>query len=151
TATGPSEQSGETLEELDLLDDEIVLAVPQDHAWQRRKRIPQRLFLSTPMIMRDHDAHARRCVEAVLADKGLSMAEPLVEAASTNVAKREARQRSAPVLLSSLSLSEQRDRLSRRPVEGLSFPRRFVVICRSLSSLPRQDREFVDFIRRRSA
>jgi hypothetical protein len=73
----------------------------------------------------------------------------LIEAASTAVAKREALQRSAPVLLSALSLDEARDRLYRRPVEGLSFPRRFVVVCRSLASLPRQDRDFVDFVRRR--
>jgi hypothetical protein len=58
-------------------------------------------------------------------------------------------QRSAPVLLSALSLDEARDRLYRRPVTGLSFPRRFVVVCRSLTSLARQDRDFVDFIRRR--
>jgi hypothetical protein len=73
----------------------------------------------------------------------------LIAAASTAVAKREALQRSAPVLLSALSLEEARDRLYTRPVAGLSFPRRFVVVCRSLASLARQDRDFADFIRRR--
>lgn len=150
TAAGPGpEAPGDDLEELDLLEDEVVVAVPQDHAWYRREEIPRELFLTAPMIMRDHDAHVRRCVEAVLAEKGLFLAEPLVEAASTAVAKREALQRSAPVLLSALSLSEGRDRLYRRPIEGLSFPRRFVVICRSLSSLQRQERDFIGFIRRR--
>jgi DNA-binding transcriptional LysR family regulator len=123
--------------------------VPQDHAWYRRKEIPQELFLSTPMVMRDEDAHVRRRVEAELAGRGLSLAEPLIEAASTSVAKREALQRSAPVMLSALSLDEARDRLYRRPVAGISFPRRFVVVCRSLASLARRDRDFVDFIRRR--
>jgi DNA-binding transcriptional LysR family regulator len=127
----------------------VVVAVPQDHAWYRRKEIPQELFLATPMVMRDNDAHVRRAVEAELADRGLTLADPLIEVASTAVAKREALQRSAPVLLSALSLDEARDRLYRRPVAGLSFPRRFVVICRSLASLPRQDRDFLDFIRRR--
>jgi DNA-binding transcriptional LysR family regulator len=149
-AAGPiGEDDADDLEELELLDDEVVLAVPQDHAWYRRKSISQELFLSTPMVMRDEDAHVRRRVESELAERGLTLAEPLIEAASTAVAKREALQRSAPVLLSSLSLDEARDRLYRRPVTGLAFPRRFVVVCRSLSSLPRQDREFVDFVRRR--
>jgi LysR family transcriptional regulator, carnitine catabolism transcriptional activator len=139
------------LEELELLEDEVVLAVPQDHAWYRRKAIPQELFLSTPMVMRDEDAHVRRQVEAELAGRGLTLAEPLIEAATTAVAKREALQRSAPVMLSALSLDEARDRLYRRPVSGLSFPRRFVVVCRSLASLARRDRDFVDFIRRRRA
>jgi DNA-binding transcriptional LysR family regulator len=150
-ATGPGDghDGVEELEELELLDDEVVVAVPQDHAWYRRKEIPQELFLATPMVMRDNDAHVRRAVEAELADRGLTLADPLIEAASTAVAKREALQRSAPVLLSALSLDEARDRLYRRPVAGLSFPRRFVVVCRSLASLPRQDRDFLDFIRRR--
>jgi DNA-binding transcriptional LysR family regulator len=151
-ATGPDrvEEGADELEELELLGDEVVVAVPHDHAWYRRKQIPQELFLGTPMVMRDQDAHVRRCVEAELGERGLTLAEPLIEAASTAVAKREALQRSAPVLLSALSLDEARDRLYRRPVAGLSFPRRFVVVCRSLSSLARQDREFVDFVRRRS-
>jgi DNA-binding transcriptional LysR family regulator len=149
-AAGPEGQDeGDDLEELDLLEDEVVLAVPQDHAWYRRKRIPQELFLSTPMVMRDQDAHVRRRVEEELAERGLNLADPLIEAATTAVAKREALQRSAPVLLSSLSLNEAHDRLYRRPVEGLRFPRRFVVVCRSLASLARADRDFVDFIRRR--
>ena len=150
-ATGPDgmEDGANELEELELLGDEVVVAVPQDHAWYRRKQIPQELFLTTPMIMRDLDAHVRRCVEAELAERGLTLAEPLIEAASTAVAKREALQRSAPVLLSALSVDEARDRLYRRPVAGLSFPRRFVVVFRSLASLARQDREFVDFVRRR--
>src|SRR3954453_14681642 len=150
-AAGPQggEDGADELEELELLEDDGVGAVPQDHAWYRRKQIPQELFLATPMVMRDQDAHVRRRVEAELAERGLSLAEPLIEAASTAVAKREALQRSAPVLLSSLSLDEARDRLYRRPITGLTFSRRFVVICRSLASLPRQDRDFVDFIRRR--
>jgi DNA-binding transcriptional LysR family regulator len=150
-AAGPERGADGTddLEELELLGDEVVVAVPQDHAWYRRKEIPEELFLSTPMVMRDEDAHVRRRVEAELAERGLSMAEPLIEAASTTVAKREALQRSAPVLLSALSLDEARDRLYRRPVTGLRFPRRFVVVCRSLASLARRDRDFVDFIRRR--
>jgi DNA-binding transcriptional LysR family regulator len=152
-AAGPEggADGADELEELELLGDEVVLAVPQDHAWYRRKQIPQDLFLSTPMVMRDEDAHVRRRVEAELAERGLSLAEPLLEAASTAVAKREALQRSAPVMLSALSLDEARDRLYRRPVAGLSFPRRFVVVCRSLASLARRDRDFVDFIRRRRA
>src|SRR4051812_13109513 len=151
-AAGPQggEDGADELEELELLEDDVVVGVPQDKAGSRRKQIPQELFLAPPMVMRDQDAHVRRRVEAELAERGLSLAEPLIEAASTAVAKREALQRSAPVLLSSLSLDQARDRLYRRPVAGLSFPRRFVVVCRSLASLPRQDREFVDFIRRRS-
>jgi DNA-binding transcriptional LysR family regulator len=145
--TTGSAPSGD-LEELNLLEDEIVVAVPSDHAWSRRERIPADEFVGTRMVLRDHAAHTRICVEDVLAEAGLVLALPLVEAPSTAVAKQEALRRSAPVMLSALSLSEGRDRLKRRPVKGLRFPRRFVVISRGIGSLSRQDRDFVEFLRR---
>src|SRR5918995_175510 len=48
TAVGPGGQPGDELEELDLLDDEVIVAVPPDHAWHPREEIPQRSFLTTP-------------------------------------------------------------------------------------------------------
>ncbi len=149
TATGPGDDAPDGLDELDLLTDELVVAVPKDHAWYRRTEIPQRSLLATSLVMRDPQAHDRRCVEAILAEHGLRLAPPLVEVGSTAVAKREAIERSAPVLLSALSLDEGRDRLYARRVQGLRFERRFVVVGRSLASLPREQREFVAFLRRR--
>ena len=149
TARDPRVTGENTLEELELIDDEVIVAVPSDHLWFRRAAIPEHLLVKTPLVMRDPDAHDRRCVEAVLSERGLQVAEPLVEVGSTAVAKREALERSAPVLLSKLALDAARDRLHARPVEGLSFPRRFVIVCASLASLPRQDRDFVDFLLRR--
>jgi DNA-binding transcriptional LysR family regulator len=148
TAADPVRGADDGLEEIDLFDDEVIVAVPQDHAWYQREVIPQRALLTTPLVMRDPAAHDRRCVEAALAARGLSMAPPLVEVGSTTVAKREAIERSAPVLLSSLALDERRDRLYARPVEGLSFPRRYVIVCRSVASLPRAGRELISFLTR---
>jgi DNA-binding transcriptional LysR family regulator len=148
SASDPSERSDDGLDELELLSDEVIVAVPQAHAWYRRKSVPLRSLISTALVMRDPEAHDRRCFEAVLAERGLQIAEPLVEVGSTAVAKREALERSAPVLLSALSLSEPRDRLYRRPVAGVSFPRRFMILCRSLASLPRAERDFIAFLRR---
>ncbi|MBM3667401.1 MAG: hypothetical protein FJW90_07975 [Actinobacteria bacterium] len=151
TAVGPGRtEPGDGLEELELLSDEVIVAVPADHPWHGRKRIPRKAFLQTSPVMRDPGAHDRRCAEAVPAEHGLEFAEPLVEVGSTAVAKREAIQRSAPVLISRLSLDEAHDRLFRRSVEGLTFPRSFAIICRSVASLRRQDRDLVSFLRRRS-
>lgn len=149
TAAGPGDDSPDGLDELELLADELTVAVPKDHAWYGREEIPQRSLLATSLVMRDPQAHDRRCVEAVLAEHGLRLAPPLVEVGSTAVAKREAIERSAPVLLSALSLDEGRDRLYARRVQGLRFERRFVVVGRSLAALPREQRDFVAFLRRR--
>jgi DNA-binding transcriptional LysR family regulator len=151
TASGPGDDGPDGLEELELVADEVVVAVSQGHPWYRREQIPQRSFVQTSLVMRDPQAHDRRSVEALLAARGLRLAPPLVEVGSTAVAKREALERSAPVLLSALSLDEGRDKLYARPVEGLRFPRRFVVVGRSLATLSPEHREFVAFLRRRIA
>ena len=137
------------LEELDLVDDEVVLAVPAGHRWHRRDEVPRTEFLRTPLIVRDPGAHSRRIVDAVLASYREHLVTPLLEVGSTAAAKREALELEAPILLSALALDERRDKLYRRPVEGLRFPRRFVVVCRSESDLRPAAREFAGFLRRR--
>ena len=137
------------LEELELIDDEIVLAVPQGHAWYGREVISRERFLKTPLIVRDPSAHSRRLVDAVLASRREHLAAPLREVGSTVAAKSEALELEAPILISALALDEARDRLYRRSVEGTRFPRRFLVVCRSQADLSPAARELVAFLRRR--
>jgi DNA-binding transcriptional LysR family regulator len=137
------------LEELELRDDEIVLAVPQAHPWYQREVVPLERFLATPVIVRDPTAHSRRLVEAVLARRRLRMAPPLREIGDTTAAKSEAVELGAPLLISELALDQRRDRLYRRPIEGLRFPRRFLIVARAFADLPPKARELVSFLRRR--
>jgi DNA-binding transcriptional LysR family regulator len=137
------------LEEAELVDDAVVLAVPQAHPWYQRQEVPLGDFLQTPLIVRDPSAHSRRLVDAVLASYRRHLAAPLVEIGNTAAAKREALELEAPVLLSALALDEGRDRLYRRPVETVRFPRRFLVLCRSSADLRPAGRAFVDFLGRR--
>jgi len=137
------------LDELELIDDEVVLAVPEGHPWYRLDTVPRDVFLRTPLIVRDPGAHSRRLVDAVLASFRLHLAAPLLEVGSTAAAKREALELNAPILLSALALDSKRDRLHRRPVEDLRFPRRFVILSRSQADLRPSEREFVTFLRRR--
>jgi DNA-binding transcriptional LysR family regulator len=137
------------LEELELLDDEIVLAVPESHRWHRLETVPREQLLATPLIVRDPGAHSRRLVDAVLASFREHLAPPRLEAGSTAAAKREALELGAPILISALALEERRDRLFRRHVEGLRFPRRFLIVTRSQANLRPSDRDFIAFLRRR--
>jgi DNA-binding transcriptional LysR family regulator len=137
------------LDELELLDDEIVLAVPQAHRWYQRDVVPKEELLSTPLVVRDPSAHSRRLVDAVLASRREHLATPLLEVGSTVAAKREAFELGAPILISALALDEAHDRLYRRPIEGLRLPRRFLIVCRSQADLSPAGRNLVRFLLRR--
>jgi len=145
-ASGEHDEPLETLRSRELLDDEIVLAVPQDHLWYQREMVQREAFLRTPVIVRDPEAHSRRHVDAVLAAAGERLAHPVIEVGSTAVAKREAVEQSMPVLLSALAIDEKRDRLYVRPIEGLGFPRRFSVLYSSEHVLTPSQRQLVDFL-----
>jgi DNA-binding transcriptional LysR family regulator len=123
--------------------------VPQEHPWYQREVIPRDQFLKTRLIVRDPTSHSRRLVDAVLAVRREHLAEPLLEVGSTAAAKREAVELGAPILVSSLALDEARDRLYRRRISGLKFPRRFIIIFRSRDDLSASGRELVEFLRRR--
>ena len=105
-----------------LLDDEVVVGVPHTHHWARLPEVPLHDFLHQPMIMRDPDASTRRTVAQVLAEHDLTLAEPLIEVASTSAARRAALERSGPLLLSSLAV-ESDSRFASRRVSGLRFAR----------------------------
>ena len=125
-ASRPGATPNPAVRQILLAEDEIVCGVPPGHPWSRRTRIPQADFLRTPMIVRDPASNARWTVEAELRRRGLAPAPPLAEVATPAAAKREALERSAPVLLSRRVLKEPHWAMP--PVDGLAFPRSFVLV-----------------------
>jgi len=109
-----------------LAEDAVVCAVPMTHPWARRQSIGLEAFLSTPMVTRDPSSNARWTVAAILREKELTAATPLVEAGTPQAAIREARARDAPLLLSRQVLVGHD--FHELEIEGLSFPRQFVVV-----------------------
>jgi DNA-binding transcriptional LysR family regulator len=131
--------------ELPLADDQVVCAVPLTHPWARRRSITQTEFLRTPMVMRDPASNSRWTVDAVLRAHNLIDAPPLVEAGTPQVAKREARARKAPLVLSRHVL-RGRDFVELE-VEGLSFPRAFVLLLPAYGEPPRQVTALIERVR----
>lgn len=112
--------------ELAAAADAVVCAVPRGHPWCMRERISLAEFLRTPMVLRDSGSNSRWTIDAVLSARGLQMAPPLLEAASPQAAKREARAHRAPVLISrQVLVGHEFHELS---VDGLTFPRQFVIV-----------------------
>lgn len=134
--------------ELALADDEIVCAVPPTHPWAARRRIGIEQFERTPMVMRDPGSNSRWTVEAVLRDRGLRLPPALVEAATPQAAIREARMRSAPVLLSRQVLVGQD--LSELQVDDLAFPRQFVLLLPAYGEPTENVRSLMDELRRQA-
>jgi DNA-binding transcriptional LysR family regulator len=110
-----------------LIDDEIVIAVPLGHPWARRASITPKEMLSTPLILRDPDAHTRQVIDEALAAAGLAAPQAASEVGSTHAAKDEAHELGLPTVMSRLSLSPA-DRLEIVPVDGLRFSRSFRIL-----------------------
>jgi DNA-binding transcriptional LysR family regulator len=113
--------------EVHFCDDEVVVAVPEAHAWAEVDEIEPEELCQVSMIMRDPSAHTRRTVESALAERGMRLAPPLAEVGSTSAAKFTALSEGAPVLLSALALGAD-EGLVVKGVRGLRFPRRFVLL-----------------------
>jgi DNA-binding transcriptional LysR family regulator len=115
------------VETISLVDDEIVIAVPLGHPWARRSSISPEQLLSTPLVLRDPNAHTRQVIDEVLAAAGLGAPEAACEVGSTQAAKDEAHELGLPTAMSRLALSPA-DRLEIVTVDGLRFTRRFCVL-----------------------
>jgi DNA-binding transcriptional LysR family regulator len=110
-----------------LIDDEIVIAVPLGHPWARRASITPTELLSTPIVLRDPDAHTRQVIDEVLTRAGLAPLQAACEVGSTQAAKDEAHELGLPTVMSRLALSPA-DRLEIVPIDGLRFQRRFCIL-----------------------
>ncbi|HET8979652.1 MAG TPA: LysR family transcriptional regulator [Solirubrobacteraceae bacterium] len=132
--------------ELTLAADEVICAVPPGHRWTRRRRISIQEFLAVPMVMRDPSSNARWTVDSVLRERGLVAAPPLVEAGTPSAARREALARRAPVLLAR-SVLDGHD-FTEVPIDGLSFPREYVIVLPAVGEPPEEIRALIDHLRR---
>ena len=96
-------------------------------------------------IVRDPASNARWTVDAVLAERGLKAASPAVEAPTPAAAKREARARNAPLLLSRQVL--RGTDFVPVAIDGLELPRRFHLVLPAVGEPAGRSREVVDRIR----
>lgn len=125
---------------------EVAVAVPRRHRWSKFDEIPVDEFLSTQLIMRDPQANSRRMVEATLEAKGLELPPALLELGSTAAVKSAALQRGTPALIAKLAIGPESDGLLTKRVEGMRFPRRFVILAPARESLSGQGKAFLDHL-----
>jgi DNA-binding transcriptional LysR family regulator len=143
-AARPSATPNPGVRTLPLAADAIVCAVPRGHPWAQRPRITQAEFLRTPMVMRDRGSNARWTVDAVLRERRLEAAPPLVEVPTPAAARCEALARNAPALLSRRVVDERF--FVAVPVERLEFPRAFELVLPAVGEPPETVRAVIDAV-----
>jgi DNA-binding transcriptional LysR family regulator len=128
-----------------LVDDAIVCAVPPGHPWAGRERVGIAEFVATRMVVRDPSSNARWTVDAVLRERGLVAAEPLVEAATPRAALAAGRRLGAPVLLSRHVVAA--GDFAVVAVEDLAFPRAYVLVTSTYRGASAEVRDLMEQIR----
>jgi DNA-binding transcriptional LysR family regulator len=131
--------------ESELAPDAVVCAVPPGHRWAKTRRVSLERFLATPMVVRDPSSNARWTVEAVLSARHVQAAAPLLEAATPGAAIAEARTRKAPVLLSRHVVAHTDFAIVE--VEGVAFPRSYVLVTPAYGEPSEDVRDLVDHLR----
>jgi DNA-binding transcriptional LysR family regulator len=144
-ASRPETTPNPGVREAVLVDDAIVCAVPPGHPWAERGSVTTAEFAATAMVVRDPSSNARWTVDAVLGAHRVVAADPLVEAATPRAALSEARRRGAPVLLSRHVLA-QSDFVVLE-VEGLAFPRSYVLVTAAYRAPTTDVRDLLQHIR----
>jgi DNA-binding transcriptional LysR family regulator len=143
-AAEPNAGSSALLRQRHLYEDEVVVAIGATHSWAAHEAIPVAEFLATPMVMRDPSANTRRVVDAVLRERGLTLAAPLAEVGSTSAAIAAALAAGAPALLSRLAVPVLDDRMLARRVLEMRFRRRFVILWGARDALGPDARALID-------
>ncbi len=125
-----------------LVEDEIVIAVPLSHPWARRRQVSPAELIASPIVLRDPGAHTRAVIERTLAEHGLPALNAACEVGSTAAAKQEAHEMRLPTALSRMAILPA-DRLEAVQVAGLRFTRRFCIVYRQ-GSLTTDARHLAD-------
>jgi molybdate transport repressor ModE-like protein len=113
--------------------DSLVLVVPVDHPWSRRRRPVTAVELAkTALVAREAGSGTRRALEVALrtALGDVPIAEPMLELSGTAAVRGAVLAGAGPAVLSSLAVADDlaSGRLCAVPVAGLTLSRRLLAV-----------------------
>jgi len=94
------------LHSVELRRDLMVVTVPPGHPWASRTLVTAKELAATPLVLREPGAGCRMTFERWLAEKGLSMANPVAELDSTLAISEAAAAGVAPAVVSRRAVAE---------------------------------------------
>jgi DNA-binding transcriptional LysR family regulator len=132
--------------------DEMVLIVPEEHAWKRRKQISLEDFREQPLIIREPGSGSRFCLEQALAAAGVTLADlPIALELGSNEAIKEAVFKGLGVaVLSTLAVQKElaAGRLHTVRIKDMPMERTIYAVYDKRRALPRPARIFLHFLER---
>jgi DNA-binding transcriptional LysR family regulator len=133
-----------------LASDRMVLVVPQDHPWAKRKRLQLKRLAGYPLILREVGSGLRHCFEKSLEKAGRSLADlPLAVELGSNEAIKEAVARGVGVAVLSVYAVQKElksGELHALEVTDLQCERDMYVVQDKRRALPLPARLFLAFL-----
>ncbi|MCI0700882.1 MAG: LysR family transcriptional regulator [Planctomycetia bacterium] len=134
--------------------DELVLVIPRNHPWKRKKRVSVAEFLTLPLIQRERGSGSRSCLERSLerlrvAPTSLNV---VLELGSCEAVKEAVFQRVGVAVLSRRAVENELKarRLKTVQIEGLPLDRDLFVVRNRMQVLPAPARLFLTLLTRES-
>ena len=141
--------SDPALEWLEILDDELVLAVYPSHPFAEKKEVKPAQLLNEPMIIRERDSGTRRVV-AQLLEKHLDLdrLQIVAEMGSTEAVRQGIKSEVGIAILSSRAVAEdiERGSLVTVPLANIRLSRPFYLIIRKNRQSSPICSTFLDFL-----
>jgi len=130
--------------------DRLVLVVPADHAWRKRKCVSLAEMLRQPLVVREAGSGSRWCLERTLASAGHSgqRLRIALELGSNEAIKQAVLRGAGLAVLSDLTVAKelQAKKLHTVQVTGLPVKREIYVAWDRRRALPIPARLFLDFV-----
>ena len=135
-----------------LIEDELRLIVPENHAWARKKAIPLDLLLTEPFIVRENGSGTLASIQLSLASQGYTIEDLKIaaELGSTEAVRQGIKNNVGVSILSTLAVSEDLKigSLKSIAVKGLQLKRSFYLTRHKYRSLSPLSRIFIEFLKK---
>lgn len=138
------------LDQVPLLSDEMVLAIPKDHKWKKRKKIKLEELVKEPFIIREAGSGTLKSIDHALRQKNLSIDELniVAEMGSTEAVRQAIKSKAGISIISAIAISEQcrTGQLKALRIENLHLKRSFYLTTHKKRSLSPLGRAFIDYL-----
>lgn len=130
--------------------DRLVLVVPSDHTWKKRRRITVEQLRTEPIILREAGSGTRACLERALSTRNLTLADLKVclEVGSNEAVKDAVARRLGVAVLSIRAVQHELSagQLYEVPIEGLDLTRELYIVTDRRRPLAAPARAFMQFL-----